>query len=72
MIAAVPTVSEKGPEGVGLSMEVASLDGLYIQLVVEVSDFDDEAAHIQLDRLIERLQLMRTAASNRRSGGGGS
>ena len=72
VIAVLPTV-EAVPGEVGVMIDIVD-KGLSIELVVQPADFDDEASYTQLVRLAERIQLMATAASNRRAlaGGGAS
>lgn len=67
VVAVIPTIRDEGPDGVGISINVAGVNGLRLELVVQPNDFDDEASGVQLIRLAERIQLMATAASNRRS-----
>lgn len=64
VVAVVPTSREAG---VGIVIDVAGINGLRILLDVQPADFDDEASCVQLVRLAERIQLMATAASNRRA-----
>ena len=68
VVAVVVTTTEEGSEGVGIAIDVAGVNGLRIKLAVQSADFDDEASGVQLIRLAERIQLMATAAANRRSG----
>lgn len=68
-VAASATTSDEGPEGVGVRLVVAGSRGLRLQLDVRPSDLDDDAQRAQLVRLAERIQLMATAADNRRAEG---
>jgi hypothetical protein len=70
VIAVLPTV-EEGPDSVGVMVDMTGANGLRIKLAVQPADFDDEASHAQLVRLAERIQLMATAALNRRSSSAG-
>lgn len=68
-VAAVLTTSKgEGPDGVGIAIVVAGTGGPCLKLELQSADFDDEASCVQLVRLAERIQLMATAAANRRVG----
>ncbi len=68
VVAVVPTTTDEGPDGVGVTIDVIGTNGLRIKLVMQPADFDDELSGGQLSRLADRIQLMAMAASNRRSG----
>jgi hypothetical protein len=70
VIAVLPTV-EAGPDGVGVMIDMFCDNNLGIKIAGQPSDFDDEESHVQLVRLAERIQLMATAALNRRALAGG-
>jgi hypothetical protein len=70
VIAVLPTV-EAVPDEVGVMIDIFCDNNLGIKLAVQPSDFDDEASSVQLVRLAERIQLMATAALNRRALAGG-
>lgn len=59
-------VAVVGSEGASIAIDVVGINGLHIKLAVHPVDFDDEPSCVQLVRLAERIQLMATAASNRR------
>lgn len=67
VVVVVPTTSDEGPDGVGVAIDVVCTNDLRIKLALQPADFDDEASHVQLVRLAERIQLMATAALNRRA-----
>jgi hypothetical protein len=70
VIAVLPTVEAVSDE-VGVMIDIFCDNNLGIKLAVQPSNFDDEASSVQLVRLAERIQLMATAALNRRALAGG-